>query len=238
MLRSQLCLFAFLVLALAGCCGEPCRTRCQPCCSPCARSAPCGAVTTALGILPGGQAIVVREGESGNIALANGMVIRIVEGSEGDKRGERAEHGVKPVAEKEEDDEAKVDLSSLPPAVRKAIEALVPGGEIKGIEAGSHAGKKQWEVDEMVKGREIEVVVNESGEAVKWEIQVEPSQVPPVVLKAAEDRVHGTFKTVAEVRDAEKKLTKYVVERKDGEKSFEVDVSPEGQVLKVDEDND
>ena len=36
----------------------------------------------------------------------------------------------------------------------------------------------------------------------------------------------------------EKKLTKYVVERKDGEKSFEVDVSPEGQVLKVDEDND
>ena len=241
MLRSQFCLFAFLVLILTGCCcSDPCRPRCQPCCAPCAPpcAPPGGTAAMAPGVRPGGQLIEIREGQGGDITLANGMVIRIVEGKEGDENGERGVRGKKEEAEEKEENEAKVDPASLPPAVRKALETLVPGGEIKGIEAGEHAGKKQWEIDEMVKGKEVEVVVNELGEAVKWEIQVDPSQVPHAVLKAAEDRVHGTFKMVAEVRDAAKNLTKYVVERKDGNKSFEVEVSPQGEVLGVDEDND
>lgn len=262
MLRSRMCFVASFALLTAGCCCDECRPRCQQSCLPCPTPASC-APTAMTQAGPGGQVIVIREGVRGDVTLPNGVVVRIIEGKEGADLGERerhgehakregprkeededgerdgrAEHGAKPVGGRDEGGEVKVDISALPPAVRKALESLVPGGEIKSIEAGSRDGKPQWEVDEVVNGKEVEVVVDESGEAVKWEIQVEPSQVPHAVLKAAEERVHGKFKMVSEVRDGARNLAKYVVERKDGDKNFEVEVSLEGKVLKVDEDKD
>ena len=67
------------------------------------------------------------------------------------------------------------------------------------------------------------------------EEEIALDKVPGAVMKAAKDAVKGIVFSKAEKETKDGK-THYELEGKAGEKSYEIEVSPEGKVLKVEEE--
>jgi hypothetical protein len=138
-----------------------------------------------------------------------------------------------------EGDEKKIAEADLPAVVRRSLDALVPGGKVKEIETSKHEGKPVYEVTyAKPDGLDVEVVVDDGGNAMQWEIRVAEGQVPTALLEVSEKTVHGTFHSAEEIRDAKKEIVGYVVERRVGEKVLEVRLTPDGKVLGVESDDE
>jgi uncharacterized membrane protein YkoI len=250
-------------ISLAGCCCDPCAPRrCPPpcpapCAPPCAAPAalavpPCGAVvaTPACGsrlVVGAGEAgaregaLQLRIGEGGAFTIQGGNV-RVVQGAPAGGAGQGMviviEEGKEGPGGEEKEGEKKADAASLPPEVRKALEALLPGATLKEVETGTRDGQPIYEVEVVVSGKTTEVVLDGSGKALQWEIGIDPAAAPKGVIEAAQAAAKGKVTGVAEIRGADKELREYQVDLKDGETEYEVHVSPDGKVSKVDRDED
>ena len=65
--------------------------------------------------------------------------------------------------------EREIDPSDLPSAVRAAVEAAIPGGQIVEAEVETENGKEVYEVEVEADGKEFEVEVTASGEVLEIE---------------------------------------------------------------------
>jgi hypothetical protein len=129
--------------------------------------------------------------------------------------------------------EFHVPPETLPAGIRAAAEREVGEGAIVAAEKEYLNGKLHWEITKQVGEFEHEVLFDESGRPLLWEIQIDSSKAPAAVISASEKAVKGSLQAVEEIRDASKALTEYHVKRRDGETRWKLEISPGGEVLRV-----
>jgi len=132
-----------------------------------------------------------------------------------------------------EEVEFHVPAAMVPAHIRSAAEREIGPGPIVGAEKEYIAGRLHWEVTKEVGGFEHEVLFDETGRPVVWEVQVDPTKAPSAVIGASEEAVGGSLHAVEEIRDASKVLTQYHVKRRDGSLRWKLVLSPRGEVLRV-----
>jgi len=129
--------------------------------------------------------------------------------------------------------EFHVAPSALPSHVLRAMNEQFPGGEVTGAEVEYVAGVLHYEVTKRVEGRDMEVMFDEQGNPVRWELEVEENRVPKAVLEAAMRAAPGTLRKVEEIRDADRRLVAYHVKKEDGGIRYKIEIAPEGRVVVV-----
>jgi len=146
------------------------------------------------------------------------------------------------------DSETEVSIKDVPAAVRVTIEAEAQGGTIEEIEMGTEKGQTVYEADVIIDGQEVEIQVapdgkllgketDDEGDDEDDEKEIPLSEVPAEALKAAQGAVDGITITEAEVEE-EDGQTVYVLEGKANGKEYEIEVTPEGKVLEVEEETE
>jgi hypothetical protein len=97
----------------------------------------------------------------------------------------RIEVGLGPGSFQVREVEFHVDKESLPVEItRRAVEEM-PGGEITECEIEYHGTTKYYEVTCLVQGKEQEAMFTESGQVYQWELEVDSSSVPAVIMEQA-----------------------------------------------------
>jgi hypothetical protein len=121
-----------------------------------------------------------------------------------------------------------------PPAVRAAMERVVPGGAVTGCEKEYVNGSLYWELRKNVGGRDHEVSFTPDGEVYAQEIEIDPAKAPPTVLQSAAKGVPGGTQTdVEEVRDAAGTVRAYHVKYERDRRRYKVAVTPQGGLLRT-----
>lgn len=133
--------------------------------------------------------------------------------------------------------EEKVPLGKAPKAVLEAVKARFAGAEIIGAEKETEEGKTVYEVSVRLKGHHIDVSLTPEGEIVLFEREIDDGDLPKAVARALEDRyprsAHKVVEEIVKVEKKEEKLAYYEVKLSTaGKKSIEVQVTPEGKIVK------
>ena len=126
--------------------------------------------------------------------------------------------------------EADVSPADLPPVVRDAALARLPGARITGAEREIHVTGRFWEVKLTHEGREWEVICDDGGQVVETERELRRDEAPAEVLAAAERALSGSFKSVEIVEG--RAGTAYHVKKTAGGASYKIVLAPDGTVLR------
>ena len=119
-----------------------------------------------------------------------------------------------------------------PPAVRAAMERVVPGGSLTGCEKEYIGDTLYWELRKAVNGRDHEVLFTPAGNVHAQEIEIDPAKAPPTVLQSAAKGVPGGTQTdVEEIRDAAGTVRAYHVKYERDRRKYKVGVTPQGGLL-------
>jgi len=127
------------------------------------------------------------------------------------------------------DDEAA--LAKAPAAVQAAAKKIVGDNKLAGFDTETADGKKVYEVSLETKGGgDYSVTLNEAGDVVEREVEVDAAIVPPDVLDAAQ-QTHADGKiTESSIVTADGKMF-YEFDLKVGKDVHEVRVNAKGNVL-------
>jgi hypothetical protein len=132
--------------------------------------------------------------------------------------------------------EKKVDLDKLPKAVAAAVKARFPDGKVLGASKETADGKTVYEVTVEDKGQKIDATITAEGAITTLEKTVALKDVPKVVVKAVRGKYpKADVKLVEEVihvKGKKETLAYYEFHLVVGKKTVEVEVSPEGKILK------
>lgn len=90
-----------------------------------------------------------------------------------------------PVAAADEKDK-KVDLDKVPKAVREAVKARFPAGEVTSVEKETADGKVVYDIELKEKGRKYEMDIQEDGTVLEIEKEVPLKDLPKAVTDAIE----------------------------------------------------
>lgn len=130
--------------------------------------------------------------------------------------------------------EFHVAPDAVPEAVRKAMDALHPGGEYTDAEKERAGGVLYWELCREVDGYDVEAMFTEEGKLHSEEIEVGEEAVPDavreIVAKTWPDSVPDSFE---EIKDGDRKLVEYHVKIQADNKNFKVTISPAGKLLRM-----
>jgi uncharacterized membrane protein YkoI len=137
-------------------------------------------------------------------------------------------------------DEEKIPLDKLPKAVVKALKDRFPDAELKSAEKEMEDGKTVYDVDLKYKDETYEVDVTPEGEIIGFDKVISAEKLPKAVSKTLEDKYpKATIKGVEEVykiKDKKEKLESYEVNLVTADKKvLELDVAPDGKILKTTE---
>lgn len=151
--------------------------------------------------------------------------------------------------EKAEEGDQEIAVSSLPAAVRGAVNDRFPGADIYEAEREVEDGRIVYEVELLADGQAYEVELNVDGEILEIEKEDDPdegasddsaaaerhvaaSDLPAAVAAAVREAFPRAEIIEAETETEGAKLSYEVEVLSDG-KLFEVEVSPDGKVLEV-----
>jgi hypothetical protein len=140
----------------------------------------------------------------------------------------------KETAEEMSAGEESVALEGVPPAVRKAAEAAVPGLAADGAAKETDEGKVYFEISGTADGARVDVTVTPEGEVVCIERRVPADSVPEAARAAALKRLPGLVVDKAE-KIWKKERTYYELRGKVGTKVYEIALTDAGEVLEVEE---
>jgi len=120
----------------------------------------------------------------------------------------------------------------VPESIRRAMDALHPGGPFSDAEREFQGGRLYYELNRAVAGREVEAMFTADGRLHSEELQVGAEQVPDAV-RATVRALHpsGTVTQYEEIRDGERALVEYHVKLREGERKLKVLLSPAGRHL-------
>jgi uncharacterized membrane protein YkoI len=113
--------------------------------------------------------------------------------------------------EKKETPDQQVSLSEIPSPARATIERLTAGGQIKKIEKEEEHGKVIYDVEAMVKGKEVEYDVADDGTVLTSEESIAYDLLPAAV-KTAVQNYFGSAEGLKASREIEEGETFYEVE--------------------------
>jgi hypothetical protein len=130
--------------------------------------------------------------------------------------------------------ETKVSLEAVPGPVRTAIEKLVGKGAIRKTvrEPGDHGGMI-YEVSYTQNGRKYEAEISPKGDVLVVDEEIALSDAPKAVRTTVERQTAGGKVTKVEKATEGKKVFYEVEFRKGGSAEHELQVAPDGKVLKV-----
>ena len=127
--------------------------------------------------------------------------------------------------------EKKIKRADLPPAVQKAVGEQSKGATIRGFSTEIDRGKRIYEAELSVNGHEKDISMNEQGNVVEIEEEIEMSSLPAAVkdglMKAAGTGTIGKVESLTKAG----KLVAYEAVVKTGTKRSEVQVGPDGRKL-------
>ncbi|HUT31682.1 MAG TPA: PepSY-like domain-containing protein [Sedimentisphaerales bacterium] len=136
-----------------------------------------------------------------------------------------SEHG-----EKKDAPAQKVSLSQIPSPARATIERLTAGGQIKKIEKEQEHGKVIYDVEAMVKGKEVEYDVADDGTVLTSEESIAYDLLPAAV-KTAVQKYFGSAEGLKASREIEKAETFYEVEGSKAGAKIALKLSDTGKIL-------
>jgi hypothetical protein len=139
-------------------------------------------------------------------------------------------------------DEEKVPLDKLPKGVAEAVKARFPGATFTGAGKETEEGKTVYEVNLKDGGRGVDVTLTPDGNILEIEKEVAAKDLPRAVSGALEAKYPGaTYRKAEEIIKVkggkEKREAFEVVLVTAEKKTFEVVVSPEGKITKIEDKN-
>lgn len=130
--------------------------------------------------------------------------------------------------------EYHIDPAQVPERIRKAMDALHPGGPYTDAEREWHDGVLCYELNRLVSGREVEAMFAENGALFSEEIEVGREKVPSAVHRALAERFPvGVTSKYEEIRDGARSLVEYHVKLVDGGVHYKVALDPEGPIVGI-----
>lgn len=131
-------------------------------------------------------------------------------------------------------DEEKVPLDKLPKAVKEAVEKRFPKVEMKEAAKEKDGDKVVYEVTLKKDGKNIDVTVTEAGAITLIEQEIEFKDLPKAVAKTFEDKYpkakYEIVESVTKVADGKETLEYYEAKLVAGDKTWEVEVLPDGKL--------
>jgi uncharacterized membrane protein YkoI len=82
--------------------------------------------------------------------------------------------------------EKKINMKSLPPAVKATVDAESKGATGKGISSEKENGKTVYELETLVNGRTRDLMIDSAGKVYVVEEQLDPAKAPAPVRAAME----------------------------------------------------
>lgn len=139
-------------------------------------------------------------------------------------------------------DEEKIALKDVPKAVLDAVKAKFPKAEIKGAEKEVEDGKTTYEIAIEDDERDIDVALRADGKIVEIEKEVAAKDLPKAVADALAAKYPKAkikkAEELVEFEDGEEEKSFEVVVEESGAKSVEVKITPDGKIVKHDEEDD
>jgi hypothetical protein len=139
-------------------------------------------------------------------------------------------------------DEVKVPLKDVPKAVLDSITARFPRAKLTDATKESDGNKTTYEIVLKVQGRVVELAATADGKITEIETTIEPKALPARVTAAIEAKFpKSTIKKAEEIvaiNDGKETKSFEVILVTTAAKSLEVKVSPEGKILKEEQDID
>jgi uncharacterized membrane protein YkoI len=137
--------------------------------------------------------------------------------------------------------ETAVPLDSIPKAVAYAVRTQFPQATVRAAAQEAEDGKTVYEVSLTELGRNIDVTLTPDGAIVKIEREITARDLPVAVARGLRARYRdATYRYVEAVLTLERraeKLSYYEVQLVRGAgKVLEVEIAPDGKILKEEED--
>ncbi len=130
-----------------------------------------------------------------------------------------------------EEQEKKIERSSLPPAVEKMVAAQSQRATIRGFSEEIENGQKLYEVKLMVDGHKKNILMDANGTIVEVEEQVAMESLPSVVRDGLQAKA-GSGKVIkVESITKNNRLVAYEAKVMTNGKKSEVQVGPDGRPL-------
>lgn len=125
-------------------------------------------------------------------------------------------------------------LGRVPPFVRDRMDQLFPAGTVAGIEREYHPTGAFWELTKVVNQKKHEVMFDQGGEPVSFEIEMDEKDVPAAAvngLNAAYPTAAGfKWEKIVVGADPGGPVSEYHAKFKIGNRNFKVVVTPTGHV--------
>ncbi len=129
----------------------------------------------------------------------------------------------------------------LPKAVMKTVKSEYPGALIVGTAREKNEEEETiYEVELLVKGKSIDLLIDEEGEIEEIEKEISPEDLPKAVLKTISKVFHkAKIAKVEEVTGEDDKVLYEIVVVMSKKKTLEVVIAPNGKVIeKMESDDD
>ena len=128
--------------------------------------------------------------------------------------------------------EKTLKLSDLPPAVQKAVQDQLKGGEIKSISKEREDGVEQFEIESMLGGKHRDFNIDTKGNLIALEEETSIDAIPPAARDALLKKIGGGKLSRAEIV-TQGARTFYEASYTDkGGRKHEFAVTPEGVATK------
>ncbi|HXN23941.1 MAG TPA: hypothetical protein VOA41_14475 [Candidatus Dormibacteraeota bacterium] len=145
------------------------------------------------------------------------------------EKQEKEENG-KP-KEKAEKGEKHLKKSDLPAAVQKTADEQSQGATVKGYATEMEKGKRVYEVELTVNGHDKDVTIAADGTILEVEEQAAVDSLPSSVRDGLQKKAGAGNITKVETITKNGKLVAYEAVVKNGKKTKEIQVGPDGQPL-------
>lgn len=130
-----------------------------------------------------------------------------------------------------QDQEKRVRMKDLPPAVQKTVREQSKGATVRGLAQETEGGKTNYEVELRVNGHNKDVLIDPSGAVVVVEEQVSLESLPAAVKAAIiQNAGKGKIGMIESITEGGV-LTAYEAHVRTGRKSREVKVNPAGELI-------
>lgn len=134
-------------------------------------------------------------------------------------------------------DEEKIELKKVPKAVTETFKARFKDAKPTGASSEKEGDKVVYEITFKDKGKNVDVTISEKGDLITIEKEIAIKDLPKAVTAGVEKKYpRATYKVAEEVIKVEKKKEKLdyyeVLIVTADKKKLELQVSPEGKILK------
>jgi hypothetical protein len=130
-----------------------------------------------------------------------------------------------------QDHEKKISRAQLPAAVEKTVSSQTAGATIKGFNQEQEKGETFYEAELLVSGHSKDILIDEDGDIVEVEEQVDFASLPAAVQSGLQAKAGKGKLGKVESLTKHDKLVAYETTVKTAGKRTEIQVGPDGKAL-------